>query len=132
MALFGVNMIQHGQSYEVLRKLNALQEEDFEVLSSPEKMKILRENIQKNLELAHNKNERRYNLRSKEISYTLGQEIYRRLFPLSSVPNNISAKFCKKFARGRIMSVLSHNRYEVSDLKGKSVGIYHVKDLKIM
>lgn len=85
--------------------MNALQEEDFEVLSSPERMKLLRERIQNNLEAPHNKNEKRYNLRSKEVSYSVGQEIYRRLFPLSSVPNNISAKFCKKFARGRILSI---------------------------
>lgn len=130
-AAFGQNMILHGSSYELLRKLQALSGTDVQILPNDVKINRLHERIQENLQKAHDQNEKQYNLRATTKSYDQGQEVYRRNFVLSDKSNKICKKFCKKFVKVRIRKVLGANRYETEDLSGKYDGIYHGKDIMV-
>lgn len=128
--VFGQHMIQHGSSYKLLKKLDTLGTSEIKTLSNADRQQIVRDKIKKNLQKAYERYAKTYNTRSKEVSFAEGQEIFRRNHILSDFSKNRNAKFCKKFVKGRIKKVLAFNRYKVEDLKGKTVGIYHAKDLR--
>lgn len=129
-AVFGQYMVQHGSTYKLIQKLSKTDSSELKIISNTDRQQHIREKIRKQLEIAHDKYSKTYNLRAKEVSFKIGQEIYRRNFTQSDFAKNINAKFNKKFVKGRIKKILSHNRYEIEDLSGKVIGIYHAKDLK--
>jgi len=71
-----------------------------------------------------------YNLRRHEVSYTVGQEIYRRNFQQSKFVKGFNAKLAPVFVKARIRRKLGSAHYELEDLQGKRVGKYHAKDIK--
>ena len=88
---------------------------------------LLRDQLQK----SHQLYEKQYNLRSKPVRFTIGQEVFKRNFVLSDKAKNINAKFCKKFIKCRVRTVMGHNRYELENIMGtKSLGIFHAKDIR--
>ena len=76
------------------------------------------------------RNERSYNLRSREVSYSVGQEVYRRNFKQSNFEQNYNAKLAPTFLKARIRSKIGKAYYELEDLKGNLVGTYHAKDIR--
>lgn len=129
-AVFGQHMVQHGGTYELLEKLSKLDSSEMKVVSNTDRQQIIRDKIQQNLAAAHEKYSKTYNTRSREVSYSAGQEIFRRNHTQSDFSKNINAKFSQKFVKGRIRKILGSNRYEIEDLAGKFVGVYHSKDLR--
>ncbi|XP_037930734.1 uncharacterized protein LOC119665579 [Teleopsis dalmanni] len=45
MAVFGSHMIQHGASYEIMRKLSSTQQSEFEILEATDKQLLMREKL---------------------------------------------------------------------------------------
>lgn len=131
-ALFGLCMVQHASQYEILKNLNCLNEEiDIETTSFPDKIRLVHNELRNNLDNAHKQYERLYNLRSKPVKFSVGQEIYKRNFVLSDKNKKINAKFCKKFIKCRVRAIVGNNRYELETMNGsKSLGIYHAKDIR--
>lgn len=129
-ALFGHPMVQHGQDYELLRKLQALNQADLEVLSKSDHLQIIQKSLMKKINAAHESSTRSYNLRTRSIAFVVDQEVYCRTFPQSNLSKNFVAKFSPKFRKARILQVLGKNRYELGDLSGKRLGVYHSKDIK--
>lgn len=83
-ALFGLNMIQHGTHYNLLRKLHSLNDPcEIEPILLNNKMRFIHERLRENLRKAYLRYEKHYNLRSKQIIFTPGQTVYRRNFILS-------------------------------------------------
>jgi len=68
------------------------------------------------------KNERLYNLRSKGVSYTEGQELFRRNFKQSNFQVGYSAKLGPAFIKARVRRKLGNSYYELEDLQGRLVG----------
>lgn len=128
-ALFSQNMIIHGAAYRLLKKLDALKGEDVQAGSTQVKSQLIREKIRKNLEKAHENYVKQYNTRAKERKFEVGQEVYRRNFVLSKAADQKCKKFARKFLKSRIKSLVGTNLYELGDINGKSVGVYHAKDL---
>lgn len=128
-AAFGQNMILHGASYQLLRKMQALNGNDFQILPNDVRMNQLHQRIRENLIKAHVNQEKQYNLRTTTTNFQQGQEVFRRNFVLSDKSNKICKKFCRKFVKVRIRKVLGANRYETEDLNGNYDGIYHGKDI---
>lgn len=93
-------------------------------------MQIMHEIIHDNISKAHDLSAQKYNLRSRQVKFYVDQEVYFRTFPQSDFKNNFNYKFAPKFLKGRVLKVVGDNRYEIGNLKGKSIGIYHTKDLK--
>ena len=73
----------------------------------------------------------RYNLRHRPITYKKNDYVWKRNFVLSDASKNFNAKLAPKFVGPyQIKTVISRWTYELKDKDGKSLGTYHVKDLK--
>lgn len=123
-------MVQHGSDYELLRKLDAVNHSDIEFISKSEKLQILHNYLTDRINAAHENLAKSYNLRKRIISFTEDQEVYCRTFPQSCFKTNFVAKFAPRFQKARVLKVLGKNRYELGTLQGKTLGIYHTKDIK--
>lgn len=126
--LFGHSMITHAKSYELLRNIESLAEG--EDIQHSDKLRIIRDKVNENLEKAYKSYQKSYNLRSRPIEYKVGDEVYRRNFVLSKKSDNFNAKLAPKFLRCRIDNRIGNCYYEISDMQGKKIGTYHAKDLK--
>lgn len=130
-ALFGHEKVCHGSAYDLLRKLDCLNEPDVRVLSDPDRIKRIQSELMNSIRAAHERNENKYNLRVRKPKWRIGQEVYRRLFPQSVFSKNFNAKFSPKFSKCRIREILADNRLLLEDLQGKVIGIHHSKDIKV-
>lgn len=129
--VFGHHMIQHGTTYELLRSLSSLPNHDIEILPPPDFRQIVHSQVKANLLRAHQKHERAYNMRSRNIDYQPGQEVYRRIFAQSDFSKNFNAKLGKQWAKARIRKKKGGCIYDLEDLQGKPITLsYHAKDLK--
>lgn len=129
-ALFGHEMVCHGSAYQLLKKLDCLQESDMRIVNNPDRISDIQNELMMKIRTAHEKNERKYNLRARKAKWTVGQEVYRRLFHQSDFGKQFNAKFAPKFAKCRIREILSENRLVLEDLNKKLLGTYHSKDVK--
>lgn len=130
-ALFGHEKICHGSAYDLLKSLDCLNNPDTRVYADPDKITAIQESLMQKIRKSHENNEKRYNLRVRKQNWKVGQEVFRRLFPQSSMLKNFNAKFSPKFAKCRIKEILANNRLLLEDLKGKEVGVFHSKDIKV-
>lgn len=130
-ALFGHEKICHGSSYELLKNLDCLNEPDLKIYSDPDKIKKFQNTIMEKIRIAHERNEKRYNIRTRKPLWKVGQVVFRRLFPQSSMIKNFNAKFSPKFEKSRIKEILANNRLLIEDLNGREIGVYHSKDIKV-
>lgn len=130
-ALFGQHMMQHGSSYRLARTLQGLSEGNLEVLPAAEFRDLLHQNIKTNLVAAHQRHERAYNTRCKDVEFRPGQEVYRRNFALSDFAKGFNAKLGRQWLKARVLRKVGTAMYELEDLAGKSLALpYHAKDLK--
>lgn len=129
-ALFGQSMVQHGNDYQLLRKLDAVNHANMELISKSDKLQILHNFLKKKIISAHTKSAKTYNKRTRNLTFREDQEIFCRTFPQSCFKSNFVAKFAPRFQKARVLKVLGKNRYELGNLQGKSIGVYHSKDIK--
>lgn len=129
-ALFGQNMCQHGSSYRILEHLDSLNYDYVEILSQPDKLHKIRDIVRENLEKAHEKSKRTYNLRSRKIECREGDTVFRKNHYLSSQIKKVNAKFLPKFSKCKISKRIGNSLYDVTDMKGKYIGRFHAFDLK--
>lgn len=122
-------MILHGNMYSLLKKINALSGEDVLTVPAEGKLQIMRDKIKENLAKAHERYTRQYNTRARVRRFTVGQEVYRRNFTLSSAGDKICKKFARKFIKCRVRAVKGTNLYELEDQQGKAIGTFHAKDI---
>lgn len=127
---FGTHRINHGSDYDLLRKLEAVGEDTIEVLGPADFQQIIRERVKENLRKAHSRNAATYNVRSREVSFTPGQEIYYRNFSQSDFSRGYNSKLAKKYLKGRIAKRVGNSLYEVENLSGRLIATFHAKDLK--
>ncbi|XP_037822497.1 uncharacterized protein LOC119611100 [Lucilia sericata] len=123
-------MTSHGSVYKLAKKLQCLLDSEIDIVPKPVKMDLVRHRIRENLHKAYLKNEKTYNTRCRQVKFVPGQEVYRRNFQQSDFKNNFNAKLAKKFLKFRIVRPIGNSLYEVEDLQGKSLGVFHAKDLK--
>lgn len=129
-AVFGQMMVQHGESYQLLRKLGEISDGDADVLPKDIRFKLLREKIAKSLKVAYEKGQRAYNTRAKPIEYRVGQVVFRKSFRQSNAAQNFNAKLSAKFIRSVVLKRVGNCLYELADMNGRPAGIYHAKDLR--
>lgn len=129
--LFGHHMVQHGSVYKLLRKLGSIPYGDIEVLPSRDFRQLVHERVKENLNRAHLRNEQTYNLRSREVTFRPGQEVYRRVFAQSNFKKQFNAKLGKQWVKARIRERKGSSMYKLEDMQGNLMpGHYHAKDLK--
>lgn len=127
--VFGQHMLTNGSQYELLRRLNCLEDRSIS-FNREDSTNIMRDQATRCMQKQHTRNERIYNLRSREITFVEGQEIFRRNFQQSNFAKGFCAKLAPSFIKARIRKKLGSAYYEIEDMQGKFVGKYHAKDLK--
>lgn len=90
----------------------------------------IRERVVLNLEKAYREYSHYYNLRSKKVSFAVGDTVWLRNFKLSDATKQYSAKLGAKYVKCRVAKVIGLTTYALQDLKGKQIGNFNVKDLK--
>lgn len=95
-ALYGFNMITHGESYKLLSKLQLLDEGSFS-LSRDDNLKLLRMKLRKHISEAYDRNQHQYNLRTRPITFNIGQKVFRRNFSQSSAEKCYNSKLAPLF-----------------------------------
>ena len=128
--LFGMHMAMHGSIYPLWRKLKDSLGECLDVRTAEDNLEKIRQRVKKNLALAHKRHANVYNTRSRDVQYRPGQEVFCRTFPLSNMQQAFNAKLANKFTKARIVRQVGNSLYDLEDLKGKSLGTYHAKDLR--
>lgn len=129
--VFGQHMIQHARSFSILRKLQSLPMGDLTILPPEEFKDAINEQVRERIQEAHDKNSKRYNLRSREIEYSPGQEVFIRSFRQSDAAANFNAKLSRQWLPARIVSRKGSCMYVVSDRRGKELKVaYHAKDIR--
>lgn len=127
--VFGQQFVGSGGSYKLLRTLGLLEDRGI-VLSREDSLDVMRIRAQKALQKQAEKNERIYNIRSREVSFQEGQEVYRKNFKLSNFAAGYNAKLGPRYVKARIRKKVGNSTYELEDMQGKRIGMYHAKDLR--
>ena len=129
--VFGNHKVQHASAYPLLRKLGCLADPESEVLCNTDLKQLIFGKVTKNLKKAHERHQKTYNIRSKNVVYKPGEEVYRRNFAQSSFKDNFNAKLAKKFIKCRVVKRIGTALYELEDMNGKKLTPrYHAKDLR--
>ncbi|XP_017468221.1 PREDICTED: uncharacterized protein LOC108360456 [Rhagoletis zephyria] len=122
-------MIQHAASYGLYRKLGTLKDLDCEVLPMSDKMQVISDKIMTELKLAHNRSAKLYNTKAREVQFKIGQVVYRRNFKQSSQVDSYNAKLAPKQVKCVVLKAIGNSMYELGDMNGKRIGVYHAKDM---
>lgn len=126
---FGQHMVTSGSTYSLLRKLNILDDRSL-VFNRPDTLEIVRADAGKHMQKAHEQNEKRYNLRSREVNFAEGQEVFRRNFKQSCFATGYNSKFGPSFVKARVRKKIGNSYYELEDMQGRPLGNYHAKDIR--
>ncbi|KAH8289884.1 hypothetical protein KR054_009684 [Drosophila jambulina] len=126
---FGQHMVTAGSTYSLLRKLNMLDDRSF-MFNRQDSFELIPEDATKQMQKAHEQNEKRYNLRSREVSFAVGQKVFRRNFKQSCFQTGYNAKLGPAFVKSRVRRMLGNSYYELEDLQGRLLGNYHAKDIR--
>lgn len=122
--IFGLHMCTSGSDYRTR------EDPDKQVVDHPGKMAKVRHWVKTNLRKTHARNKKRYDLRSRDISYKIGDTVWVKNRVLSSAIKGIAGKLVPKYRKCKILRKIGSNSYEVSDAKGKSSGIFNTDSFK--
>lgn len=87
--------------------------------------------VKKRILHGQERNRKVYNLRRRPVQFTVGEQVWKKNKILSDASKHISAKLSPKFiGLFTIKRKIGNWTYELLDEKGKSIGIWHVQDLK--
>lgn len=128
--VFGQHMITHGDNYALLKSINMTSEGLVETNHRYENILNVRDRVRTNLHKSFEQNKCRYNLRSRPIQYSVGQEVYRRNFAQSDMSKSFNAKLAKTFLRARVREKVGSSYYILEDANGKLIGTFHAKDIQ--
>jgi len=127
--VFGQHFISSGATYKLLRALNLLGDKTL-AFSREDSLELVRSKALEVMKNQFEKNERKYNLRSREVFFNEGQEVYRRNFKQSNFAAGYNAKLGPAFVKSRVRKKVGQACYDLEDLQGRYVGRYHAKDIK--
>jgi len=116
--VYGQHMVTSGATYSLLRKLNLL-DDRFVLFNRPDSFEVVHTEAKKRMQKMHVENEKRYNLRSKVVSFKAGQEVFRRNFKQSCFQSGYNAKFGPSFVKDRVRKKLGYCYYELEDPQGR-------------
>ncbi|KAH8278136.1 hypothetical protein KR026_004352, partial [Drosophila bipectinata] len=126
---FGQHMVTNGETFQLLRDLGMLEDRSVQ-FNKEDSLDILRSKAQNTMIAQRNRNERFYNTRTREVSFKVGQEIFRRNFQQSNFAKGFSSKLAPNYLKARVRRKLGKVYYELEDLQGRLIGNFHAKDLK--
>lgn len=107
-AVYGQNMVQHAAAYPILRDLAVLASGEIHILPPPDLRHELNNEIRARLQQAQEKSRKKYNTRTKNVSFFPGQEVFRRSFAQSDATKFFNAKLSKQWLPARIVKKRVH------------------------
>lgn len=122
-------MVTHASSYQLLKKLNLLNEPTAK-LTNDDNLQLIRSNLRKYIKDAFERNQHNYNLRTRIQTYSPGQIVFRRNFAQSNLEKAFNAKLAPVFVKARVKEKLGNSYYVLEDMDGKHMGTYHGKDIR--
>lgn len=125
---FGRNQVSNGKEYEKMRVTNDKSKDNNMTIDEKEE---LFQQVRKNLVEAYQKQCKYYNLRSNKNAptYEVGEKLLKRNTLLSDKAKGYCAKLGAKFVPAIVKKVLGDS-YELEDLNGNPLGIFHANFLK--
>lgn len=104
---------------------------NFDPLARSRGLTELFRDIHEKLGQAYEKSRHGYDLRRRDERFVVDQQVWKRNYHLSDAAKNFTSKLAPKFSGPFIISrLMSPWSYELKDLNGRSVGVWHAKDLK--
>lgn len=91
----------------------------------------IRDQVRTNLQKAHAKSKKYYDTRTKQREFKINDMVYVRNFKLSNAANQYSAGIARNWRPGIITAKLGPNRFEITGLNNKKIGIFDAKDIKL-
>lgn len=128
-ALFGLDMVTLGSSYKILRTLDSLNEPSVKI-SREDELQIMRVKLREHIAQAHEINAKQYNLRSRPISYKVGDEVFRRNFAHSCQIKKFNSKLAPLFIKANVKEKIGNNYYVLQDIDSNNTGTCHAKDMR--
>lgn len=128
-ANFGRDLILHTDLYKQ-QDMNTHQDPKVAQEIRLSTLKRIHEFVVKRMKASHERSKQHYNLRSRTVSFKVGDVVWRRNFGLSSKVDGINQKLNPKFTAAIVRGVLGHNMYSLEDVATGKQGKYHAKDLK--
>lgn len=90
----------------------------------------IRKRVNESLKSAYLRAKARYDLRTREVQYAIGDVVWKKNTRLSNKHKKISHKLMPRYLKCRVSAKLGTNTYALVDLAGKTIGNFHTKDLK--
>ncbi|XP_073820578.1 uncharacterized protein [Musca autumnalis] len=126
---FGQHMVTNGSTYQLLRNLNVLEDRTMSFNRS-DTFDVIRSRAAHFMKKQQERNVNQYNLRSRQVAYDVGQEVYRKNFSQSNLEKGFNAKLAPTFIKCKVRRKCGNSYYELEDLQGKLIGTYHAKDMR--
>lgn len=123
---FGQEMIIDGKMYKLDNELENVAGDKSDRL---ERLELCRKTIQENLNEAYKAYSKRYNLRSRKISFKVGEIILKKNFQLSDAIKGYTAGLGKTFLKCKVKEKMGTSCYRLENMAGKDIGVFNVKDL---
>lgn len=86
--------------------------------------------VKQKLHAAYSKNASTYNLRRKNVEFTVGDKVWKRNKVLSDATRQFASKLAPKYVLCKITRKISRLVYSLSNTDGSYAGEWHIKDLK--
>lgn len=123
---FGRNYIPTGDEYSFLRDNN-----DPKSIQSKLPQVDLYKTVQENIKKAYDRYSRSYNLRSNDtVAFEEGTHVLRENKAQSDKDKGFNAKLANKYLEAIVKRRIGNSCYELIDLNGKNIGVYHGSMLK--
>lgn len=128
---FSPYYILFGQEMPLFGKRNPINSQDSQDSDEiKDKIKIIRAKVAENLKMAFDNSQRKYNLRSRQFEFKVGETVWKRNTELSNAANKYSSKLAPRFVKCKILEKCGTNTYVLSDEHGKRLGKFSASDLK--
>lgn len=127
---YGRNYISSGVEYRRIRE--TVGEVDHEPLELNENIKKIFDTVKTNLKKAYERYAKHYNLRSnqKNPDFEIGEHVMKKNFFQSSKIKQFSAKLANPFSPAKIVRKIGSSCYELEDVNGNYLGVFHASDLQ--
>lgn len=123
-ALFGRHMCNSGKDYT--RETN----DDDAPATHNETMANIRKIVSSNLRKNYEQNKRRYDLRTRPITYNIGEKLWVKTRVLSDAAKAIAGKLMPGYRQCIISKKTGTNSYEAIGMDGKKIGVFNTDSFK--
>lgn len=128
-ANFGRDLLLHTDLY-TQEKMNTPEDPKVAQDIRLSTVKRIQEFVLQRIRRNHEKMKQRYNLRTRQVDFKVGDIVWRRTFTLSCKADHVNKKLDPKFVPAMVKQVLEKNIYLLEDVADRKVGRYHAKDIK--